>query len=37
MEYKSTKLPHLVGNIFDTLNKQKRNKNVVIEKKFYGR
>ena len=33
MEYKSTKLPHLVGNIFDTLNKQKRNK-MVIEKNF---
>ena len=37
MEHNSKNLPHLVGNIFDTLTKQRKKKNVVIEKKFYGR
>jgi len=37
MEYDSSKLPHLIGNIFTTLKKQKLNENVLIYKKFYGR
>tara|TARA_Y100000590_G_scaffold143050_1_gene164211 strand:- start:19553 stop:21448 length:1896 start_codon:yes stop_codon:yes gene_type:complete len=37
MEYDSSKLPHLIGDIFKTLKKQKLNENVLIYKKFYGR
>lgn len=37
MEYNTSKLPHLIGSIFETLKKQKLNEEVLIEKLFYGR
>tara|TARA_Y100000591_G_scaffold333297_1_gene375475 strand:- start:34898 stop:36772 length:1875 start_codon:yes stop_codon:yes gene_type:complete len=37
IEHNSSKLPHLLGSIFETLKKQKLNENVLIYKNFYGR
>lgn len=37
IEQNSSKLPHLIGSIFETLKKQKLNEEVLIYKNFYGR
>ena len=37
IEQNSSKLPHLIDSIFETLKKQKLNEEVLIYKNFYGR